>query len=107
MSEKFNIEIITPEKTILKTEATEVSIPSYEGELGILRSYFSDYFLRPGIIVIQKDNQERYFVEEGTVEFKNNNLLILSSTVISLEKFELNTIDTIIKSAKERIEKKI
>ena len=108
MSEKFNIEIITPEKTILKTEATEVSIPSYEGELGILKDHISLItFLRPGIIVIQKDNQERYFVEEGTVEFKNNNLLILSSTVISLEKFELNTIDTIIKSAKERIEKKI
>ncbi len=107
MSEKFNIEIITPEKTILKTEATEVSIPSYEGELGILKDHISLItFLRPGIIVIQKDNQERYFVEEGTVEFKNNNLLILSSTVISLEKFELNTIDTIIKSAKERIEKK-
>mgnify|MGYP001501014986 FL=1 len=107
MSENFNVEIITPEKTILKAEASEVSIPSYEGELGILKDHISLItFLRPGIIIIQKNKQEKYFIEEGTVEFKNNNLLILSSTIINLENLELNLIDEMIKKTEEKMLKK-
>ena len=107
MSENFNVEIITPEKTILKAETSEVSIPSYEGELGILKDYISLItFLRPGIIIIQKNKQEKYFIEEGTVEFKNNNLLILTSTIINLENLELNLIDEMIKKTEEKMLKK-
>ena len=107
MSENFNVEIITPEKTILKAEASEVSIPSYEGELGILKDHISLItFLRPGIIIIQKNKQEKYFIEEGTVEFKNNNLLILTSTIINLENLELNLIDEMIKKTEEKMLKK-
>ena len=104
MSKNFNVEIITPEKTILKDEASEVSIPSYEGELGILKDHISLItFLRPGVIIIQKKKQEKYFIEEGIVEFKNNNLLILTSTIINLENFELNLIDEIIKKTEEKM----
>ena len=107
MSENFNVEIITPEKTILKAETSEVSIPSYEGELGILKDHISLItFLRPGIIIIQKNKQEKYFIEEGTVEFKNNNLLILTSTIINLENLELNLIDEMIKKTEEKMLKK-
>tara|TARA_E500000178_G_scaffold310996_1_gene326576 strand:+ start:460 stop:849 length:390 start_codon:yes stop_codon:yes gene_type:complete len=107
MSENFNVEIITPEKTILKAETSEVSIPSYEGELGILKDHISLItFLRPGVIIIQKNKQEKYFIEEGTVEFKNNNLLILTSTIINLENLELNLIDEMIKKTEEKMLKK-
>ena len=81
MSEKFSLEIIAPEKSILKTESSEVVIPSYEGEIGILKDHISLItFLRPGIIKILGDVEKKYFVEDGTVEFSNNNLLILSAT---------------------------
>ena len=70
MSEKFNVEIISPERSFLKTEASLVSIPSYEGEMGILRDHISLItFLRPGVINIGEKFEERYFVEEGIVEF--------------------------------------
>ena len=70
MSEKFTIEIISPDRSIIKTETSEVVIPSFEGEMGILKDHISLItFLRPGLINIKADNEQIFFVEEGTVEF--------------------------------------
>ena len=67
MSEKFTIEIISPESTIIKKETHEVIIPSYEGEMGILKDHISLItFLRPGFIIIKSENVKKFFVEEGT-----------------------------------------
>ena len=90
MSENFFVEIISPNQSILKSEAVEVTIPSYEGQLGILKDHVSLItFLRPGLIIIKTENDEKkFFIEEGIVEFKNNNLLILTSTSKSLESLD-------------------
>ena len=76
MSENFLVEIISPNQSVLKSEANEVTIPSYEGQMGILKDHISLItFLRPGLIVIKKENEEKkFFIEEGIVEFKENNL---------------------------------
>ena len=85
MSEKFTVEIISPENSIIKTSTSEVIIPSFEGEMGILKDHIPLItFLRPGIIKITGEKDKKFFVEDGTVEFSNNNLLILSSTVKEL-----------------------
>ena len=85
MSSKFIIEIISPDQTILKQEANEVIIPSFEGQMGILNNHIPLItFLRPGIITIQNESEKKFFVEEGTVEFSSNNLIILTSTAIDL-----------------------
>ena len=81
MSEKFTVEIISPDKSIIKSDTSEVTIPSFEGEMGILKDHIPLItFLRPGIIQIKDQIERKYFVEDGTVEFSNNNLLILTST---------------------------
>tara|TARA_B100000900_G_C20541412_1_gene700648 strand:+ start:1120 stop:1506 length:387 start_codon:yes stop_codon:yes gene_type:complete len=86
MTDKFTVEIITPNKSILKSDASEVTIPSYEGYMGILKDHIPLItFLRPGIILIKNGEDKKYYVEEGTVEFSNNNLLILTSTVKNLK----------------------
>ena len=106
MSDKFTVEIISPDKSILDSEANEVTIPSYEGQLGILKDHIPLItFLRPGIISIQNQDEKKYFVEEGTVEFSNNNLLILTSTAKNLHNFDKNSIDIIIKNSQEKISK--
>jgi F-type H+-transporting ATPase subunit epsilon len=89
MSENFVVEIISPDKSILKSDTTEVTIPSYEGQMGILKDHIALItFLRPGLVIIKKSSEEKvFFVEEGIVEFKNNNLLILSSTATNDYKF--------------------
>jgi ATP synthase F1 epsilon subunit len=106
MSENFAVEIISPDNSILKSEANEVTIPSYEGLMGILKDHIPLItFLRPGLIVVKKNNEEKiFFVEEGTVEFANNNLLILSSSVQNLEDLDAQSIDTIVKESQEKIE---
>ena len=77
MSEKFTVEIITPDKSFLKSEAEEVTIPSYEGQMGILKDHISLItFLRPGFIMIKNAEEKKFYVEEGTVEFSNNNLFM-------------------------------
>jgi F-type H+-transporting ATPase subunit epsilon/F-type H+-transporting ATPase subunit delta len=105
MSENFNIEIISPDNTILKQEAYQVTIPSFEGEMGILKDHIPLItFLRPGIIDIQKDNvNKRYFVEDGTVEFLKNNLLILTSTAKNLEKLDREGVEKIISQTEEKM----
>ena len=107
MSENFAVEIISPDKSILKSDAAEVTIPSYEGQMGILKNHISLItFLRPGLIIIKKNSEEKkFFVEDGTVEFANNNLLILTSTAKSLDSLEQNSIDTIIKNSQDKISK--
>ena len=107
MSENFIVEIISPDESILKSDAEEVTIPSYEGQMGILKDHISLItFLRPGLIMIKQNNEEKkFFVEDGTVEFSNNNLLILTSTAKSLDSLDKNSIDIIIKDSLEKISK--
>ena len=106
MSEKFTIEIITPDKTILKTEADEIVIPSYEGEMGILKDHIPIItFLRPGFIKILNDKETTFFVEEGIVEFNNNNLLILTSTPKELSKIDKSSLKSLIEEAEQKISK--
>ena len=104
MSDKFTLEIISPEGTILKVEASEVVIPSYEGEMGILKDHIPLItFLRPGLITIKDNKKTSFFVEEGTVEFVNNNLLILSSTAIGLSVIDQSYIQKQITEAEKKI----
>ena len=105
MSEKFSVEIITPDKSILKSDATEVTIPSFEGEMGILKDHIPLItFLRPGIISIKNQDEKKFFAEEGTVEFSNNNLLILSSTVKDLKNFDKTSISGALKDAEKKLQ---
>ena len=104
MSDKFTIEIITPDKTILKSEVTEVTIPSFEGQMGILKDHIPLItFLRPGIIIVQNQEEKKYFIEEGTVEFSDNNLLILTSTAKDLKNMEKNSINDLIDQAEKKL----
>ena len=104
MSEKFRVELISPEKSFLKADTTEVIIPSYEGEMGILKDHVSLItFLRPGIIYINSDIKKNFFVEEGIVEFSNNNLLILSSTAKKLSSLDKNFLDKLKSDSEKKI----
>ena len=105
MSEKFSIEIISPDRSILKMETSEVVIPSFEGEMGILKDHISLItFLRPGIINIKAGTEQKFFVEEGTVEFSNNNLLILTSTAVEVTKMNKKFIDTLISVSEKKLD---
>ena len=87
MSEDFKVEIVNPEKSFLvKEDVSEVIVPAFEGEMGILKDHISIIsFLKPGIIkIISKSGDENYYVEDGIVEFKNNNLSILTSSIFNL-----------------------
>ena len=102
MSEEFKLEIINPEKSfLLKEDVTEVIIPAFEGEMGILKNHISIIsFLKPGVIkVFSKSSEENYYVEDGIVEFKNNNLSILTSAIFDLKDMNKSKIDEIIKLA--------
>ena len=103
MSDKFTVEIISPDKSIMKKDTTEVIIPAYEGEMGILKEHIPLItFLRPGKIKI-KDINEEFFVEEGIVEFANNNLLILSSTAKNISEIDKGSKEALIANAEKRM----
>ena len=105
MSNKFTVEIITPDRSILQSNAIEVIIPSYEGQMGILKDHIPLItFLRPGLISIKNENEKKYYIEEGTVEFSNNNLLILTSNVKDLENLNKDSVDNMIAYAKKELD---
>ena len=104
MSEEFKVEIVNPEKSFLSKEnATEVVVPAFEGEMGILKDHISIIsFLKPGIIkVYSKSEENKYFVEDGIVEFKDNNLSILTSSIYNMSDLDRNKIDQIVKEAEK------
>ncbi len=104
MSEKFTVEVISPDRTILKVNAIEVVIPSYEGEIGILKDHIPLItFLRPGLIKIIDETNKILFVEDGTVEFVNNNLLILTTTAQEISNFDKASINQLLNEAEKKI----
>ena len=102
MSEKFNLEIISPDQILLNTEVNQVTMPAYEGLMTILKDHISLItFLRPGFIEAEIENKvEKFYVEEGTVEFFNNKLLILTSSTIKLDKLTKENIVKMIDESK-------
>ena len=108
MSEEYSVEIVNPEKSFLsKNDVTEVVVPAFEGEIGILKDHISIIsFLKPGIITINsKSGEEKFFVEDGIIEFKNNNLSILTSSIFNLKNLDKNKIKEFLKIAEEESNK--
>ena len=108
MSEEFKIEIVKPEKSfLLKEDVLEVVVPAFEGEMGILKDHISIIsFLKPGIIkIFSKSGDENYYVEDGIVEFKNNNLSILTSTIFNLSEIDNVKQQDLLKLAEEEANK--
>jgi len=105
MSENFKVEIVNPEQSfLLKDDVTEVVIPAFEGEMGILKDHISIIsFLKPGVIkIFSKSGEENYYVEDGIVEFKNNNLSVLTSSIFNIKNAEKNKINELRKQAEEQ-----
>ena len=108
MSEEFKVEIVNPEKSFLmKEDVTEVVIPAFEGEMGILKDHISIIsFLKPGIIKVYTNSvEQKFFVEDGIIEFNNNVLSILTSSIINLEELDRNKIQDLIKLAEDEVNK--
>ena len=106
--DQFNLEIISPEKSFLiKKDTIEVIVPAIEGYMGILKDHIPIIsFLKPGIIKIQtKSSEEKYYVEDGIVEFKNNNLSILTSSIFNLKDVQKDKLQELLKNAQEEASK--
>ena len=102
MSEGFNIEIVNPEKSFLSKEnVSEVVVPAFEGEMGILKDHISIIsFLKPGIIKVNSGNEENsFYVDDGIVEFKDNILSILTSNIFDIKNSDKAKIQEMIKQA--------
>jgi len=108
MSEEFKIEIVNPEKSFLVQEdVSEVVVPAFEGEMGILKDHVPIIsFLKPGIIkIFSKSGNENYYVEDGIVEFKNNNLSILTSNILNIVDLDKSKHENLLKNAEEEANK--
>jgi F-type H+-transporting ATPase subunit epsilon/F-type H+-transporting ATPase subunit delta len=104
MSDNFKIEIVNPEKLFLsKDDVKEVVLPVFEGEMGILKDHIPIIsFLKPGIISIYTlSGKEKYFVEDGIIEFKSNNLSVLTSSIFNLDDLDQNRIQDLLKNAED------
>ena len=106
MSESFSIEIVNPEKSFLsKDNVSEVIVPAFEGEIGILKDHIPIIsFLKPGIVkVFIGNDEENYYVEDGIVEFKNNSLSILTSSIFNLKDADKNYINKAISDSEKEL----
>ena len=103
MSEEFKVEIVNPEKSFLvKEDVLEVVLPAFEGEMGILKDHIPIItFLRPGIIKVINAKEQSFYVEEGTVEFKQINLLILTSNAIKVT--DIDNLESLISEVERKL----
>ena len=108
MSEEFKVEIVNPEKSFLvKEDVFEAIVPAFEGEMGILKDHISIIsFLKPGIIkILSKSGDENFYVEDGIIEFKNNNLSILTSSIFNIADLDRSKKQDLLKQAEEEANK--
>ena len=108
MSEEFKVEIVNPEKSFLvKEDVSEVVVPAYEGEMGILKDHISIIsFLKPGIIkILSKSGDSNYYVEDGIVEFKDNNLSILTSSIYDISDMDKSKKQDLLEQAEKESSK--
>ena len=106
MSEEFKVEIVNPEQSFLiKEDVTEVVVPAFEGEMGILKDHISIIsFLKPGLIkVFSKFEEEKYYIEDGIAEFKNNSLSVLTSFIFNIKNFDKDQINKLLTEAEESL----
>ena len=98
MENKFKLEIISPEKIIFSGDTRMVTLPSYEGDMSILKHHISIItFLRPGIIKVEKSeaNFEKFFVEDGTIEYFNDSLIVLSNSAKNVKDLSKDFLDNL------------
>jgi len=108
MEDNFKIEIISPEKIIFSDSAKMIKIPSYEGEMSILKDHISIItFLRPGLVKVEKKNNdlEEFFVQDGTIEFFNNTLILLSASAINLKNLSKEFLNNLSKETEKELSK--
>ena len=106
MEDIFKLEIISPEKIIFSEDVKMVTLPSYEGDMGVLKNHISIItFLRPGIIKVQKKegNINDFFVQDGTVEYFNDNLIVLSASVMNIKDLSKEFLDNLNKDTQEKL----
>ena len=106
MEDNFKLEIISPERIIFSDEATMVTLPSYEGDMSILKNHISIItLLRPGIIKVQKNdkNFKEFFVQDGTVEYFNDSLVVLSTSAISVKDLSREFVDNLNKDIQDKL----
>jgi F-type H+-transporting ATPase subunit epsilon len=104
MNEEFKVEIVNPEQSFLsKEDVTEIVVPAFEGEMGILKDHIPIIsFLKPGLIkIFSKSGEENYYIEDGIVEFKNNSLSVLTSSIFNIKDINKNKINLLLKQAEE------
>ena len=106
MADNFNLEIISPEKIIFSDKTTMVTLPSYEGDMSVLKYHISIItFLRPGIIKIQKNdgNFEEFFVQDGIIEYTNDSLVVLSASAINIKNVSKEFLDNLKKDTQDKL----
>jgi ATP synthase F1 epsilon subunit len=109
MEENFKFEIISPEKIIFSDNAIMATLPSYEGDMSILRNHISIItFLRPGIIKVKKkeENYEEFFTQEGTVEYFNESLIVLSASTINVKNISKDFLEKLKTNTQSKLEEK-
>ena len=106
MEDNFKFEIISPEKIIFSDNIAMVTLPSYEGDMSILKNHISIItFLRPGIIKVQKkdENFEEFFVQDGIVEYFNDSLVVLSASAINIKDLSKEFVDNLNKDTQNKL----
>ena len=106
MEDNFKLEIISPEKIIFSDNVTMVTLPSYEGDMGVLKHHISIItFLRPGIIKVQKKDEkfEEFFAQDGTVEYFDDSLVVLSTSAISVKDLSKELVDDLKKDTQDKL----
>tara|TARA_Y100000814_G_C12208477_1_gene360464 strand:+ start:207 stop:599 length:393 start_codon:yes stop_codon:yes gene_type:complete len=106
MSESFNLEIVNPEKLFLSLDnVSEVVVPAFEGDMGILKDHISIIsFLKPGIVKVFTGNEvKELYVEDGIIEFSENSLSILTSRIIDIKEIKKDDLSSMINEANEAL----
>tara|TARA_B100000161_G_C33386077_1_gene339994 strand:+ start:296 stop:679 length:384 start_codon:yes stop_codon:yes gene_type:complete len=101
----MEVNIVAPDKIVFSEKnAKLVTLPGIEGNLGIMDKHTPIItFLRPGLIKIEGEINNSFFVTGGVIDFQDDKLNILTDLV-----FNTNEINSdVVNKLKSEAEKKL
>jgi F-type H+-transporting ATPase subunit epsilon len=105
MADKLNLEVITPERLVLREEVDEVVVPGLTGELGILPDHTPLISqLKTGVLSYRQGNQNRRMhVSGGFIEVASDSVSVLSDVAEKPDEIDVERAQR----AKERAERRL
>ena len=97
--------IVAPDKIVFSEKnAKLVTLPGMEGNLGVMDKHSQIItFLRPGLVKIESESNNSFFITGGVIDFQDDKLNILTDLVFNMNEINSDVVNNLKFEAEEKL----